>query len=185
MRRLRKNTGLLKYLEHTGVLATGDQTAIAEAKKAYWRNYDKESKRKKRQQKRAFTISFIPKEMQHINRNAKAKGYEIAEYVKACVRADIENSYVIPYPYLLREIEQLLLTYLNTIKEISSRDMKGWFSSNRNYMALEESIQNIERTVVEKFKDAQPLESLIENTLQGNSYFITKLKLLIQKHNDH
>jgi hypothetical protein len=184
MRRIQKGTGLWNYLEHTGVLATGDEAAIAEAKKTYLRIYDREIKRKKRQQKRIYTVSFTPKEVKDVQGKAKVGGYTIADYLKACVRADIENSYVVPYPHILREIEQLLATYLNTVKDIGNRDMKGWFSSNRNYMALEESIQQIERTVLEKFRYAQTLESIVEHTLQHNPYFITKLKALVQKYHD-
>jgi hypothetical protein len=184
MRRVRKDTGLWNYLNKLGVLATGDDAAIVEARKTYWRNYRSEHKRKKRKQKLSFTLTFTPKETQEMSVKAYAYGYRITKYIKACVRADIERSIVVPYPLVLREIEQLLLTYLNTVKEISERDMKGWLSSNRNYAALEETIQRVETIVLEKFRYPPPLETEIENVLRSNPYFIIKIKALLHKYND-
>ena len=185
MRQVPTHTGLWKYLEQIGVLELGDVEKIKEAKASYWREYDRNYKRTKRiQQRREYTISFNADEVPILSATAKAKGLKIPEYIREATRADIKNIYVTPYPYLLREVQQLLLQYQNQIQAIKEKGTRNVFGISKDYESLERIITTVENHIVKLFTQAPSLIEMIEVTLKRNPLFITTLHNIIKKY-DH
>ena len=185
MRQVPTHTGLWKYLEQIGVLELGDVEKIKEAKANYWREYDRNYKRTKRvQHRREYTISFNADEVPILSATAKAKGLKIPEYIREATRADIKNIYVTPHPYLLREVQQLLLQYQNQIQAIKEKGTRNVFGISKDYESLERIITTVENHIVKLFTQAPSLIAMLEETLKRNPLFITTLHNIIKKY-DH
>lgn len=150
----KKNSKLGIYLYESGAIETGDESIIKAKIKEYYRTYDKEIKQKKRKtEKRNFTISFPMSDIQHIRRRAKQYSYEITEYIKLLVKADITNTSVTENTVTYKEILQLLQYYKNAVKDIEEKEVKSWLGVNKNYEALANIINTLEtdiRTLVKK-----------------------------------
>lgn len=141
----KRNSKLWIYLSESGVLNTGDEALIKAKRLEYYRIYDKELKLKKRKfEKRSFTISFPTIEIQHIRSRAKQYHSEIPDYIKLLVKADLTNTYVIENTLTYKEILQILQYYKNAIKDIEDKDVKNWLGSNKNYDTLVKNIQALE-----------------------------------------
>lgn len=184
MRKIRPHTGLWKYLEQSGVLDSRDEEKIKATKKEYWRKYDAEYKRKKRKQKREYLISFNTTELQSVIATAKTKGLKVPEYIREATRADINQVYVVPYGFLLKEVEQTLLSYKRIIKDIGDKDKRNWLGASKNYESLEQIVTKIENYLHQLFRQGPPLTKIIEDTLRTNPQFITTLNQFVQQHHD-
>jgi len=52
---------------------------------------------------------------------------KVSEYIRQATRADMGNTYVVPYPYLLKEVAQLLVGYKASIKNMQRKTRRiGW-----------------------------------------------------------
>lgn len=184
MRTPRRNSKIRNYLFQIGALKTGDETVIKEAKKQYWREYDKQLKKDKRNIKRTFTVSFQVQELDKIRHQAKYNGINIPEYIKQAVKADLTNTYVIPHPHILKEIAQLLINCKNQLKTIAEKDAKNWLGMNKNYDTTLTIIEQVERTITASFAEAPRLNTLIEKQLEKHPEYIHELRKIINHYND-
>ncbi len=149
MRSTNRNSKLWIYLNQSGVLDTEDETVIKEKIKEYYRIYDKELKKQKRNiDKRNFTISFPTIEIQHIRNRAKQYNSDIPTYIKVLVKADLTNTTFIENTLTYKEILQALQYYKNAVKDIEEKDVKNWLGSNKNYDALVKIIQSLENKII-------------------------------------
>lgn len=167
------------------MLVEGNEEKIQEARKTYWRIYDREYKRRKRtKEKREFRVSFDRDEVAIVRAAATAKGLKPAEYIREATRADIRKASVTPHPYLLKEVQQLLLRANNDIQLLKERDTKGWLGANRDYDRLERIVAGVEAYVVGLFREPLLLREGIEQTLRANPNYIHTLRDIIHRYGD-
>ncbi|MFN8288987.1 MAG: hypothetical protein U0U70_01900 [Chitinophagaceae bacterium] len=79
---IKQGTGLYTYLSDTGVLHTGNDEAIKQAKQEYWRQYRKQWKKNKRQQSKKYVLLFSFQEARVITKKAVARQLRPAQYIK-------------------------------------------------------------------------------------------------------
>ncbi len=177
MRRIPKQSGLLKYLESMGVLDSKDEAQIEAAKKEYWKQYDKARKQKSRTElKRELVVAFPADEINHVRSNAKAKGYGIQDYIRSCVKADMSQLTVIPHRAVVAEIMQVLQQCNNQLEAIKQKEGKGWLVISRTYENVETILNQTENRIASVLKQPQSLkEAIIENiTRNPNTLFLLK-----------
>ncbi|MDB5227827.1 MAG: hypothetical protein JWN78_2020 [Bacteroidota bacterium] len=184
MRTLKRNSKIRNYLFQTGALETRDETIIKKAKQQYWREYDKQLKRSKRNAKRTFTVSFQIQELDRLRSQAKYNGINIPEYIKQAVKADISNTYVIPHAHILRHIQQLLINCKQQLKTIADKDAKNWLGINKNYDATLTIIDQLGKTITTSFTQAPKISTLIEEQIEKNPEYIQELHTIINHYND-
>jgi hypothetical protein len=110
--------------------------------------YDLALKQKKRKiEKRTFSISFVPSDIQHICKRAKQRQVEIIDYIKILVKADITDTSFIENTMTFKQILQILQYYKNAVKEIEEKDVKNWIGSNKNYEALTATLTALETSI--------------------------------------
>jgi hypothetical protein len=104
-------SGIYAYLSSSGVLDTGTSAEIANARKAYWRDYKRRWKAARR--KNTLTIIFSDTEMKQVSQSAKLLRLSRTRYIKQCAL----KQYVLPDTGNIRDIlfktYNLLLTLSN------------------------------------------------------------------------
>lgn len=180
MSKIKKKGGLYNYLKERGLDTCEDDTLLELTKREYWREYDKNLKHRKRKiEKRAFTISFPKDEMPNIKRNASQSGYSLHEYIKQCVFASIRNTYVIPHLYAYKEILQQISSCKNILNSLQEKD-KGLWASFGNYEKAFNTIQELKLSIQNTMYNAEPLEVHIKNAIRNNASYLSYLQNLIK-----
>lgn len=85
-RKSKKGSGVLDYLETSGILEWGSYEDIEHAKKMYWTNVRKDYKKQKRKECKSITIFLSPEELHTITK-AMHKGCKLTAWVKDSVIA--------------------------------------------------------------------------------------------------
>lgn len=179
MRATKNKSKIKDYLYQTGALDTNDPVVIEHAKKLYWRNYDNQKKREKRNAKRTYIVSFQNEELSRIKHQVKNYGYTtIPNYIKYVVSNDLANDTIIPNMVIIGQIRQLLSHYKNLIAQIAEKDTKSIFG-NKNYDVLEQHITNIERTINVYIYYTPSLKQLIQQQLAKHPDYLHELKTMI------
>lgn len=149
MRAIKRNSKLWQFLHNSGVLDSGNEELIREKKKEYYRLYDLEQKHKKRKsEKRNFTVSIPPSQINHVRSRARQYQVDIPDYIKLLIKADIKSTAAITETQTLKEILQILRSYKNTVKEIEEKEPFGWLSKNKGYDELVKTLASIEQEVL-------------------------------------
>ena len=185
MRKLKQNTGVYGYLRQLGVLESGTEEEIKQARKNYWRERDKAYKAEKRKaQKREIVLIFPADEINHIRFSAKAKGYSLHNYIRACVKADMSQQAVIPHRALVAEILQAMQQCNNQLDAIKKKEAKGWLVISRTYENVETVLQQTENRITNLLKQPQNLQEIIAEAIKRNSGTLDLLKSIIAKHDN-
>jgi hypothetical protein len=183
MRRIYKQSGLLKYLESRGVLDSKDEAEVEVAKKEYWKEYDKARKRKSRtEQKREIAVAFPADEINHVRLNAKEKGYGLQDYIRCCVKADMEQMIVIPHRSIVAEILQVLQQCNNQLDTIKQKEGKGWLVISRTYENVESILNQTENRINTLLKQTRSLKELIKENISRNPNTLLLLKSILSSY---
>ena len=92
-RKMKFSGGLYKFLDRSGVLVSGDDTAIKAAKREYWRLYKKNWRMNQKTINKAFTVVLSIQDYEWLGASAKAHKRTINNFLKqaAKVRQLIDN----------------------------------------------------------------------------------------------
>jgi uncharacterized protein (DUF1778 family) len=92
-------------------LATSALTET-EARKAYWRAYKAQWRRKKRKEHKEYTISYSPHELYIITQAAKAHKRSVTSFIKNAALAYTTKKFLVPDADAVAQVRELLgLTY--------------------------------------------------------------------------
>ncbi len=155
MQRRRKNSPFWEYLEKKGVLEKGTDEEIKAAKREYKKIYLLDYKRKQREKKPEFTISFSKEknEYQRVEVEAKRHKLSMSKFIKEAALAYISKTYIVPDRQKVAELEQILSQCLNEVQRIT-RDR---FDRNK-LETIEKRIEKLQSDVDRLFRN--PLEAV-------------------------
>jgi len=139
----KRNTKLWSYLNQNGFLESNNEIDIQNAIKQYYRDYDRELKKRKRSiEKREFSISFPKHRMNHILKRSRDYNTTVVDYLKLLVEGDLSKASPLKFTVMYKEILQLLRHYKNAIDTIESKENNRWFGNN-NFQALHKILSSI------------------------------------------
>lgn len=164
MKKKNNHRNLYKFLEESGLLETGSDEEIAEARKKYWREYKKLYARDKRKSKKQVTISLNPQEYKLISLSAKVYGRNMARYVKDAVLAYSNKQYLIPDPMLLNYIREALTLNYNAIAQLEEEQTLSFETEK----ILITKLDSLERIITEILKNPKDLEQAIIEAVSNN-----------------
>lgn len=141
------------YLDSLGVLENGSDEEIKAAKRAYRKGYFLLYKKKQREQKREYTISFSKEKGEYSKISAAAKVHKrtVASFIRVAALAYIDKTYVVPDRLQIAQLEQLLLECLNEIKTIIHPKEKYFWERDKRLEQIERRIEKLEAQVNEVF----------------------------------
>lgn len=185
MRKPRRNTKLWLYLYQSGVLNSNDETLIKQKAKEYWKDYDRNRKKRKRASKREYTITFKQEEIKALKFTAHTVGMSIPEYIRQLTRTNILSVPFVAHAQTIKHIEQILIHCKNKINDIAKKETtKNWLGKNNNYDTLTTTIEQIQTTITDAFKQTPTLQEVIRTTISNNPMFIQTIQQIIQSYND-
>lgn len=148
MSRNNGHMNLWVYLDQSGILQSGDPKRIEQAKKEYWRKYDTELKRKKRAERRSFTLSLPKQEMNLLRKRAADLGYDAVDYIKLLIHADLQKTSLAAQSEVFLKILQLLQQYRNAIQRIEEgKEKQKWFSGGDKMDAVNKTLRDLEAEI--------------------------------------
>ena len=171
-RKLKQSSGLFAYLDSTGVLATGNEEAIALARKEYWRNYKRMWRKEKRKKTKEIAITFSKEELKIITQFAKQHQGNRTALIKASVFGYLNKRYIIPAPETMNSIKQLLGMHYNIMEQFLDENMLSQQIGNE----LKQKILELERTVLVTLHNPKTLEQWIVDEVHKEPAM--KIKLL-------
>ncbi|MDB5227418.1 MAG: hypothetical protein JWN78_1611 [Bacteroidota bacterium] len=143
----KRNTRLWLHLYQNGFLDGGDEAVIQQEIKDYYKAYDRKLKHRKRKiERREFSLSFSNLQIKQVRIRAKEYGVTIPGYLKLLVCADLSQSSPLKHTMDYKEILQLLTYYKNTIDGIEVKETNKWFSNN-NYDELRMVLESIKTKI--------------------------------------
>lgn len=87
-RAIKHTSSLFAFLEASGVLSTGDATAISAAKQEYYKLYKKNWNKQKRQESTSYTILYTHKEAIVVQQSAGKHNTSPTNYIKQISLSD-------------------------------------------------------------------------------------------------
>jgi hypothetical protein len=138
MKEKNNNKNLLyAFLEEKGVLETGDNELIEDAKNQYWKNYRRQWKKDKRHDSKSYTILLNDDEARRVINEAKRYHTSPTQYIKETALTGKQ----IADPVAIGKLRELIYAYYNTLQTYID---KNFVSAHVGHKILEE-ITEIEK----------------------------------------
>jgi hypothetical protein len=130
VRKVKRNTGLYRFLEAEGYLAKGPED-IAAGKKIYRRTYLKLYKSQYRQKTIEPTVACKPIEERILKGNAKDHGMKVAEFIKLAALSYSQKVFLMPRLELIYEVKQNLIYTRSQIERVR-QEKKSFLAKSKD-----------------------------------------------------
>ncbi len=114
-RKIKSRSVLYAFLDSQGVLETGTNKDIKNAKEQYWRDYRNQCKKIKRQENKSFEIFFNIKEAGIIKREAEKNNTSVTDYIK---QSALTNNKGVVDRVQIGKLRQVLFSNYNAISNL-------------------------------------------------------------------
>lgn len=175
MSRINRHTAFYTYM--APFLESGNEAAIAHAKKEYRRKYKAQWRKAKRKQVKEIATSWEKEEYSMLKSEAKRHRKSITLFIKKATVAYMDKRYVVPNEAQITKVMQLLaLTYnsINELKDESNIPAEAGRKALFEIDKLEREVriilfspktieQNITEYIREKYKGKDKLIEFIKN----------------------
>lgn len=153
--RLKRSSPLWEYLDASGVLENGTDEEIKAVKREYRKKYLLNYKRTKRNDNKEYTISFKKGSREHslLIKNAKVHSLTVPTFLYQSAIAYIEQKYLVPNPYQVAEMEQMISECLNEIRAIATRRDRFFWDAEMKLERVEKRIIQLEESVNQLFRN--------------------------------
>ena len=173
-RAIKHTSSIYEYLEASGVLDTGTDTQIENARKAYWKEYRAAYQRQKRKEMNVFTVSFTNKEMRLLKPIVKKHNSSYTPFIKQATLAYLQQQFVIMDPESINQIRELLTRNFTTLQNFEEQ-----LPENHTHVSLTKIFSLLEQDINQILHNPNTLENAIQNSIQANPGFRqTILKIL-------
>jgi hypothetical protein len=157
-------TSLYEYLESSGVLDTGSDEAIADARKHYWKEYKARWRKQKRKEEKELTTSWTPNELKDLTNAARHHAMSRVAFIKSATIAYMQKSFIVPDKVGVRKIAQLLAMNYNLIQEMIEEKTISLQAGN----PLLDRITELEKSVRSILETPKSLEHLLTDAVTKN-----------------
>lgn len=153
--RLKKRSPLWEYLEASGVLEHGSDEEIKAVKREYRKKYLLLYKRAKRGGAKEYTITLKKesRELLLLMKSAKVHSLTVPEFIRQSALAYCEQKYLIPHPYQVAELEQLLSDCLNEIRTLATRRDRFFWDAELKLERVEKRIIKLEESIYQLLRN--------------------------------
>lgn len=113
-------TGVYAFLAESGILHSGDEQIIAQAKRTYWLEYKKQWNKEKRAENKSISVFFTEKELQGVRQKAKEYNTNATAFIKRAALATVTKA-AMNNPVVVGEIRQLFVLYTCDIDNVLTK----------------------------------------------------------------
>jgi hypothetical protein len=173
---MKKKGGLYNFLDASGVLSTGNDVLIKEAKKQYWQQYKAKWRAKQRLVTEEITVVLTPYEAQLISETAKKYKRSKSAFVKATCLAYLQKIYVVTDILAVNSIKELLTMNYAALKNL----LEDTHISYQVETTVLNQIAELERQVLDNLLFPASLENLVLDAIRHNPQYKETLGKLLQ-----
>jgi len=159
---------LWAYLDAVGVLEKGTEEEIKVAKRAYWKQYILNYRRKQRTDKPEFIVWLSKKNGDYFKIFISAKQHKMAmtTFLRTAALAYVNKTFIVPDRLQLAELKQLLSNSLNEIQSIVKQKERYFWGKEQKFKDIEKCIEKLETDLTKKLEQPNTLEELILNEIE-------------------
>ncbi len=159
---------LWAYLDASGVLEKGTEEEIKSAKKAYWKEYILNYRRKQRADKPEFIVWLSKKNGDYFKIFISAKQHKMAmtTFLRSSALAYVNKTFIVPDRLQIVELKQLLSQCLNEIQTIVKQKEKYFWGKEQKFKDIEKRIEKLESDLTKKLEQPNTLEELIKKEIE-------------------
>lgn len=184
MRTPRKKSGVWQHLFATGILDKGTPEEIAEAKRAYWKQYHYNHRRTQRQEQPEVVVALPRSDGTYTTITGAAKKHKlsVAAFLRTATLAYLSQAYVLPDRAMLAHLRELLSQCANEIQAIAGAKEKYFWQREQKIETMEARIEKLDREIQELLCNPPTLEAQIITALRQSPEIRTQLLQLITSH---
>ena len=172
-------SSLKEYLFASGILDGDDTEVIAEAKKAYRRNYLRMKKQQYRKERKTVQLTFPRAYAANLEEQAQRHGMHLPAFIKQCLKAYLEKTFLLPNPKEVQQVELLLLRIGNNINQIAYRVNVHQLEGIPALESVRELLQHLDHKITEALRTPKDLESFITDNIVENPQLLIQLEKII------
>lgn len=172
-----------QYLDESGVLENGTEEEIQQAKKEYWKIYQRQYKRKMRKTKRQVVLWFSQREIDQLKKVMKGYRNSFPQFVKQGAMAYANQRYLVPDIHMVGRIEQHLSLIRQSVHELSERDSNNWFSDTKRYRRIEKMLNSLQSELVDRLRNPMLLKTYLRGLKENDPDQLKEIKQILD--HDH
>ena len=149
------------YLDATGVLEHGDDDAIKEAKKQYYKLYKASWRQGQRKSSKNLCIAFTEREYKQIADGARKHKVSPTRFAKTAALAYLSKRYIVPDLLAFGTIKQEIINTYCFIRKLLDENLLPFQLANK----MQQQISTLEQKVLFEIECPRTLEQLILETI--------------------
>lgn len=177
-------SSLKEYLFESGILDTGSSEQIAEAKKTYRKNYQRNKKQQYRKRRKIVQLTFTKTYAKTLAQQAESFGMRLPDFIKKCVRAYLEKTFLLPNPKEVQQVELLLLKIGNNVNQIAHRVNAAHLDSIPALESVRQLLVRLDQKITEALRTPKDLEACLKENLRQNPSVLLQLERIIDSYKD-
>jgi hypothetical protein len=158
----KNNKGAMwEYLDQLGVLESGTDTEIKQAKRQYRKKYLLEYKRKQRKKRPEYTVNFSSEKGIHskVVRASEKHNMSVSQFLRLAVLAYLDRKYIVPNPDQIAKLEQMLSGCMNQIQQIAIKKERFIWGRHDKLELIEKRIEKLEKEIDQIFRNPPLVQS--------------------------
>lgn len=170
---------LKDYLFASGVLETGDSSAIEKAKKTYRKAYLKQKKAEHRRTHTTVSLSFPKAEAAQLEKLAAQHFMKLSPFVKECVRAYTKQQFIVPNADEVQELDLLIRNIGNNVNQIARQCNQTHTHPHQAIEYVKAVLQKWDSHITTSLRTPDSIEALLYNKLLTESDFTERVEAII------
>jgi hypothetical protein len=152
---------LLKFLESSGALVSGNPERIKAAKREYRRQYMAQYLRDYRNRRIPVRCMFTKEELTELDRGARAQGARRTTFLKLAAFSYMRKNYLVPNGRVVGRLEQQLSIAASDLRELARRTPDGILGRHSQLMRLTQRVEELERAVTTTLRSPEELTDFV------------------------
>lgn len=161
-------SSIWEYLSECGVLESGSEHEIMQAKKEYRKIYQRQYRRRIRKEMREVRVCFTQKEVKLLESQNQTNFRSFPRLVKDMAISYTKKSYLVPDPVLVGRIEQHLSLIRQDINEMNEREPKGWMGTMNRSIRIRKLLKRAAKALLQPLKNPNLLHDYVATLRKDN-----------------
>jgi len=172
--RAKRYEAFYTYLEP--FLVRGNEVEIAQAKKAYRKNYKTEWRKAHRKEIKEITITWNKEEYNILQKEAKRHKQSVTRFVKSATMTYFNKCYIVPNQDSVNKTLQLIALTYNKIEELEENRIIPQLTSKK----LQDELDQLERDIRITLFSPKTIEQILSTIIAEKPFVKTSLIQFIE-----
>ncbi len=171
-----------EYLFASGILETGTQAEIADAKKEYRRAYLRQKQQEHRAKNKIVRLSFPHEYTEYLEAKAIEYNMSLPLFLKSCIDGYLRQAFVLPNDRQVKQVELELNRIGNNINQLVRHCHRLSLNPEKALDEIQEILSGVDTTVASYLRTPHTLDMLIRKTLTEQPAYLMQLQRIMNSH---